>query len=284
VRAPGAPPLGINDLPVVSSSDWVAKVGEAAKMVDVVVVFYRTAYLGAEMFELAFQTVVNEVLPQMGRPYTVYRFSLDSEPGFVSEMAESLGLPGDNPVTAAGFAWSGPGRALLIIGDRALESRAAFSRFLRQSLDSQRAPTAHTGGARRSEFAELERPRGGERRSTARLLGGRALAVLAWCLFGTAALGAAVVGVKPQWARSLLHSTVAPGPTGVPKASPQASDVPVNAVPPAVSLANPGDGVPSDQARAPVNSSKSVPVHTPARKKRAPRAPAYWGSPEDQPR
>jgi hypothetical protein len=277
VRAPGAPPLGINDLPAVSSADWAVKVGEAAKMVDVVVVFYTVAYLGSQMFELAFQTVVNEVLPQMGRPYAVYRFSLDAEPRFVAEMAESLGLPGDNPVTAAGFAWSGPGRPLLIIGDRALESRGAFSRFLRQSLESQQAPQARNVGARQLDFAEPERPRERMPRSRGRLLGGRALAVLAWCLFGTAALGAAVVGVKPEWARSLLQPATAPAPAGVPKALPQASDAPTNALPPAASL----DIPPGNQAQAPVNpgmGSRPVPAHV--RKKHPPRPPTYWGSPE----
>jgi len=279
VRAPGAPPLGINDLPVVSSADWVAKVGEAAKMVDVVVVFYRAAYLGSEMFELAFQTVVNELLPQMGRPYAVYRFSLDAEPRFVSEMAESLGLPRDNPVTAAGFAWSGPGRRLLIIGDRALQSRAAFSRFFRESPDSEQ------GGGRQSGFAELERSRQRESRSRASLLGRRALAIVAWCLFGTAALAAAAVGVKPQWARSLLGSATAPAPIGVPNASPQGSDVQTNVALPAPKLDAPAGGAPGEQAQAPVNSSiESRPVYGHLRKKRAPPASTFWGLPEDQTR
>ena len=279
MRAPGAPPLGINDLPVVSSADWVAKVGEAAKMVDVIVVFYRAAYLGSEMFELAFQTVVNEVLPQMGRPYAVYRFSLDAEPRFVSEMAESLGLPRDNPVTAAGFAWSGPGRRLLIIGDRALQSRAAFSRFLRESLDSGQ------GGARQVDFAELERPRQRELGSRASLLGRRALAVVAWCLFGTAALAAAVVGVKPQWASSLLRSAMTPASIGVPVDSRQGSDAQTNVAPPAPKLDTTAAGTPSEQAQAPVNSTiGSRPVHRHVRKKRAPTASTYWQSPEDQTR
>ncbi len=59
-----APPLGLHELPAVSSADWAAKVGEAAKIVDVVVVFYTSAHLGSDMFRLAFQTVVNEVLPR----------------------------------------------------------------------------------------------------------------------------------------------------------------------------------------------------------------------------
>lgn len=277
VRVPGAPPLGINDLPVVSSADWVAKVGEAAKMVDVVVVFYRAAYLGSEMFEAAFQMVVNELLPRMGRPYAVYRFSLDAEPRFVSEMAESLGLPRDNPVTAAGFAWSGPGRRLLVIGDRALQSRTALSRFLRESLDSRQ------GGARQSDFAELERRRERELRLQASLLGRRALAIVAWCLFGTAALAAAVVSVKPQWASSLLHSATAPTPIGVPNVSPQGSHGQTNVAPPAPKLDIPAAGTPDEQAQAPVNSSiGSRPVHRRLRKIRVPRAATYWGLPEDQ--
>src|SRR5215469_6087357 len=36
IRAPAAPDVGLNDLPAVSPADWAAKVGEAAKMVDVV--------------------------------------------------------------------------------------------------------------------------------------------------------------------------------------------------------------------------------------------------------
>src|SRR5690349_5223041 len=98
LRAPTAPAIGLEDVPSVGSGDWISKVGEAAKMVDVVVVFYTTAYLATEMFEFAFRTVVNDVLPNLGRPYTVYRFSLDDEPEFVAEMATTLGLPSDNPV------------------------------------------------------------------------------------------------------------------------------------------------------------------------------------------
>src|SRR5271169_5687003 len=140
-RAPRAPEIGVDDLPAVSSADWVAKVGEAAKMVDVVVVFYTAAYLGSEKFAFAFRTVVNEVLPQLGRPYTAYRFSLDDEPHFVTEMSESLGLPQDNPVTVAGFAWSGPGRRLFLLGDHALESPSMFQRSLRRSLMGQPPPS-----------------------------------------------------------------------------------------------------------------------------------------------
>jgi len=240
-------------------------------MVDVVVVFYTAAYLGSEIFERSFQTVVNEVLPHMSRPYTVYRFSLDAEPDFVAEMAESLGLPGDNPVTAAGFAWSGPGRPLFIIGDRALQSRAAFSRFLRQSHSSEPSPSAADSGARRWDVAEVEHPRRRMPRSNTRRLGGRALAILAWCLFGTAALGAVVVGVQPQWARSLLHSTTTSGPAVVPASPPQGSGVPAGAAPPADSF-----GAPGYEAQEPVDpSTPSRPVHPHARKKRASRA---WGS------
>src|SRR5262249_10083327 len=69
-RAPGAPEIRFDDLSVVTSADWALKVDEAAKIVDVVVVFYSAAYLGSDMFEFAFKTVVNQALPQRGRPYT----------------------------------------------------------------------------------------------------------------------------------------------------------------------------------------------------------------------
>src|SRR5262249_44901882 len=158
-RAPTAPEVGLDDLPAVSSADWAVSVGEAAKMVDVVVVFYSVAYLGSEMFRFAYRTVVNQVLPQLGRPYTVYRFSLDSEPGFVAEMAESLGLPLDNPVTVAGFAWSGPGRRLFVLGDHAFQSPAVFQRSLRESLLGQPARGPGERAPRRQPPARLARPR-----------------------------------------------------------------------------------------------------------------------------
>jgi len=280
-RAPRAPEVGLDDLPAVSSADWVAKVGEAAKMVDVVVVFYTAAYLGSEMFELAFRTVVNEVLPRLGRPYAVYRFSLDEEPGFVAEMTESLGLAQDNPVTVAGFAWSGPGRRLFLIGDRAFESPAVFQRSLRRSLSGQPVPITREGGNPRRPAADAPR---------VRIWGGRALAILAWCLFGTAALGAAVVGVAPQWASSLLHATALPEPAAGRKDLPGSSDAQTNASPPvAASLGNPiaasADGG-AQGSQALVNPVKSTQAHI--KKKRPAGAltanPAYWGLPEDRSR
>jgi hypothetical protein len=290
VRAPGAPPLGINDLPVVSSADWVAKVGEAAKMVDVIVVFYTAAYLGSDMFQLAFQTVVNEVLPQISRPYTVYRFCLDAEPSFVGEMAESLGLPHDNPVTVAGFAWSGPGRRLLLIGDRALESRAAFSRFLRRSVTAQQQmPPAGVSGARQRDTAGLEHPRERTPRPRTRFLGGRALTILAWCLFGTAALGALVVGVAPQVARSLLQPRVFTGRASAPTDSPNGSNA--QAVSPPAAKLDTSAGVSSGgEAQAPANpaSGRARSAHAHARRKHMPSSltlnPTYWGLPEEHPR
>ena len=119
VRAPGAPPLGLKDLSPVSSADWAAKVGEAAKMVDVIVVFYSGEYLDSEMFQVAFQTVVNEVLPQIGRPYTVYRFSLDAEPGFVTETwwlpTGTLGML-KLPLASVSAAYSEPSLLRTVIG------------------------------------------------------------------------------------------------------------------------------------------------------------------------
>ncbi|HXP77406.1 MAG TPA: hypothetical protein VN823_24945 [Stellaceae bacterium] len=281
VRASGAPPLGLDDLPAVSSADWVAKVGAAAKMVDVIVVFYSSACLGSELFELAFQTVVNEVLPELERPYAVYRFSLDAEPAFVSEMAESLGLPEDDPVSIAGFAWSGPGRRLFLIGGRALASRAALSLSLRRNLTPQPAPFAGESDARRRDVESVEGPREQAPRPQARRLAGRVLAILAWCLLGTAALGAAVVGVAPQWAHSLLPSSLAlPGRGAAPKDPPRAADAQTSAAPPAAGLDNSIAG----SAGTAVNPAK--PAHGQVKKKRAASSlslnPSYWGLPEGQ--
>jgi len=281
--APGAPEVKLDDLAAVSSADWAAKVGEAAKLVDVVVVFYTAASPGSEMFEFAFRTVVNEMLPRLGRPYAVYRFSLDEEPGFVAEMTESLGLAEDNPVTVAGFAWSGPGRRLFLIGDRALESPAVFQRSLRRSLSGQPAPIMRDGGASRRPAASPPSPH-------ARRWGGRLLAVLAWCLFGTAALGAAVVGVAPQWASTLLHPATPAAPAATPKDPPRASDTQTSAVPPVgASLGNPTAGSAGDGGQAAQGSVNPVkPAQTHVRKKRPASTltanPAYWGLPEDRSR
>ncbi len=158
-------------------------------MLDVVVVFYTMACLGSDIFELAFQTLVNEVLPQMGRPYAVYRFSLDAEPRFVSEMAESLGLPEHNPVTSQGFAWSGPGRPLFIIGDRALQITCCIL--------SVRAPgPAHSADASGRRKRRAPEPDIAERerwpRSQARLVGrprGRHLGMVPLCYSGAGCRG-----------------------------------------------------------------------------------------------
>jgi hypothetical protein len=272
-RAAAAPAMDLDDLSPVSSADWVVKVGEAAKMVDVVVVFYTVAYCRSEMFEYAFRTVVNQVLPQAGRPYAVYRFSLDDEPDFVPEMTTSLGLPTDNPVTSAGFAWSGPGRRLFLLGDRALESQAVFQRSLRRGLSGQPAVHSQASAARRQPAASLER----HRRGAARPWGGRALAVLAWCLFGTAALGAAVVGVAPQWTSSLLHPASVPGPGSTPDNPPPPGSAQTGALPPAVS--------PDKTAMAPaaVAGSPAKPVKH-VRRKPTPSLslnPTYWGLPSE---
>jgi hypothetical protein len=289
VRTPGAPPLGLKDLSPVSSADWATKVGEAAKMVDVIVVFYSAEYLDSEMFQVAFQTVVNEVLPQIGRPYAAYRFSLDAEPSFVAEMAEALGLPRDNPVTNAGFAWSGPGRQLFIIGDRALESRAAFSRFLRRSLGAQQqAPLARESAAspRHLESFQRENRRARPERSRAPLLGRRALVIVAWCLFGSAALGAVVVGVAPQVANSILHSAKTPAPAAaVPSAQPAMNNTQASLSPPAANPDNLVSGPPGDEAQAVPPTKSAKPVHAHARRKHTQSwlglNPMYWGLPSD---
>jgi hypothetical protein len=277
-RGLGAPPLALSELPLVSSADWVDKVGEAAKIVDVVVVFYRSECVGSDMFELAFHTVVNEMLPQAGRPYTAYRFSLDVEPDFVSEMAESLGLPPDNPVTDAGFAWCGPGRRLFLVGDRALGSRAAFSRFVRRSLAAQQVPLAGENGPGDRDPVELGGMQETLARSRAPLWGGRALPLLAWFLFGTTALGAAAVGVAPQWAHSLWH----PAKYAAPKDSSAASSgsaMPGSAVPPVASLDNPDGGSPANSAQAPTGSDNKRPAaHAHPRKKHSATS-LSWGAP-----
>ncbi len=277
-RAPASGPLGITDLPVVSSADWVAKVGEAAKMVDVVAVFYSAACLGSEVFEFAFHNLVNEVLPQMGRPYTLYRFSLDAEPDFVVEMAESLGLMEGNAVTAGGFAWSGPGRRLILIGDHALETRSAFQRFLRRSTLAQRAdfPAVGVGARARSGTAiTQDDPLRLAQRAGTGFRVGRVFVAVAWCLFGTAALGAVVIGVEPKWARSVLGlvpsatTNIAPPPTAL------GADAPQPAAPADLS---------AGQAAQPV---KPAAVAHPHVRKRHPQSsftvsPTYWGLPENR--
>ncbi|MGH7124730.1 MAG: hypothetical protein ACREFI_10185 [Stellaceae bacterium] len=267
----------LDDLTPVSSADWVVKVGEAAKIVDVVVVFYTAAYCRSEMFEYAFRTVVNQVLPAAGRPYTVYRFSLDAEPGFVPEMTTSLGLPTDNPVTTTGFAWSGPGRRLFLLGDRALESQAVFQRSLRRSLSGQPAGFPQASAARRRLVANVEGPH----RTAVRPWGRRALVVLAWCLFGTAALGAAVVGVAPQWTRSLLHPASISKPVSAPNNPPPIGNTQGGAPSPAISPDKAASAAVTEPAHEPTKSAKPV-RHT--RRKQTPwlsLSPMYWGLPSE---
>jgi len=140
VNAPPQPAAqSLADLPPVSGSDWVQKVAEGARSLDVVVVFHSIAHSGSDAFQFAFHTMMQEILPRLGRPYVAYRFSLDAEPSFVTEMAECLGLPADQAVTGAGILWSGPRRRLSLIGDRAFASRTAFSQFLPAVLASQQA-------------------------------------------------------------------------------------------------------------------------------------------------
>jgi hypothetical protein len=267
--AAAAPAIGLDDLPRVSSVDWLAKVGEAAKMVDVVVVFHTAAYLGTEMFEFAFRTVVNDVLPHLERPYTIYRFSLDDEPEFVPEMAISLGLPPDNPVTLAGFAWSGPGRRLFLLGDNALQSPAVFQRALRRSLAGERP----TGSPARAEpVASDERPGRAMRSWSA-----RAIAVLAWCLFGTAALGAAVVGLAPQWTSSLLYPTALPDKSVPVDNPPSSGGTQVGTIAP---LATPDND--STTAGSEQSSAKSAKPAKHVQRKHTSRLslnPTYWGLP-----
>ncbi len=274
-RAPAAPSIGLDDVPLVSSADWVAKVGEAAKMVDVVVVFYTAAYLGTEMFEFAFRTVVNEVLPHLGRPYTLYRFSLDDEPEFVSEMATSLGLPLDNPVTVAGFAWSGPGRRIFLLGDRALQSPAVFQRSLRRSLAGEPAQVPRANVDRRQPAANLERPP----RDVVRTWGGRAIAILAWCLFGTAALGAAIVGFAPQWTSSMLHPASLPEKSAPANQPSPSGSPPTGAIAPPLSPANDATAIGAVEPAAPPKPARPVKHihrrHTP----RMSSNPTYWGLP-----
>ncbi|HLJ22390.1 MAG TPA: hypothetical protein VKU84_19435 [Stellaceae bacterium] len=282
-HAPSAAEVGLDDLAAVSSADWLAKVGEAAKMVDVVVVFYSAACLGSAMFQRAYRTVVNEMLPQLGRPYAVYRFSLDAEPGFVAEMAESLGLGDGNPITSAGFSWSGPGRRPFLIGDRAFESQALFQRILRQNLTGERTPFIGESGAKHPRTRQFETPPAAY--SRAPLWGGRALVILGWCLFATAALGAAVVGMAPQWATSLLHSTSLPGTDSITDRPPAADSTQSVAIPPAASPAEPASEPLTDATKG---SSKPVKPIRHAKRKYTPSRlslnPGYWGLPEREPR
>jgi hypothetical protein len=196
-------------------------------------------------------------------------------------MATSLGLPVDNPVTVAGFAWSGPGRRLFVIGDDALESPAVFQRTLRRRLTGQPAEAQKASAVRRDADESVGRPQ----RGAVSPWGGRVLVVLAWCLFGTAALGAAVVGVAPQWASSLLHPEVQQGPAPAPRPA-GSGDAQSGSPASAASLSLPSAGAASTGAPPALNTAK--PVQTRAHKRHAatsvPAAPTYWGLPESEPR
>lgn len=285
MRPAATPTMGFDDLMQVTSEDWAVKVGEAAKLVDVVVVFYSAAYLGSEMFNFAFRTVVNEVLPQTRRPYTVYRFSLDDEPEFVPEMAASLGLPMDNPITRAGFAWSGPGRRLLLIGDRAMQSQGVFQRSLRRNLTGEVPDQPRATFTRREPAASRDRAYGG----VVRPWSGRVLAIVAWCLFGSAALGAVLVGVAPQWASSLLHPVTPRSPAQAPKDPSSSGDAQSRPSPSAASL---GNAVLGEAANG--SASGTAPITDPVKPARShshrrrasssPSARTYWGLPENDTR
>ena len=285
-RPAASPAMDFDDVAPVTSADWAVKVGEAAKLVDVVVVLYTAAYVGSDMFKFAFRTVVNEVLPKGRRPYTVYRFSLDDEPDFVAEMAASLGLPLDNPVTEAGFAWSGPGRRLVVIGDRAMESPSVFQRSLRRSLSGEAADKPGAIDTRRESAASRDRPY----RGAVRPRGGRVLAIVAWCLFGSAAVGAAVVGVAPQWASSLLHPESPRSPAPAPKDPPGSSNMQNRPLPSAASLGSASLGAAANGGESGTGATANAakPARANVHKKRAPSsfsaAPNYWGLPGSDPR
>jgi hypothetical protein len=138
------------------------------------------------------------------------------------------------------------------------------------------------GAARQPAPADFERPRA----SAMRPWGGRVLVILAWCLFGTAALGAAVVGVAPQWANSLLHPMALSSPTDVPKDLPRIGDGKAGATAPAASLGNSIGASVGERAQGTQGSvGPARPAQTHTRKKRAANsssaAPTYWGLPEN---
>lgn len=111
------------------------------------------------------------------------------------------------------------------------------------------------------------------------------LAIVAWCLFGSAAVGAAVVGVAPQWASSLLHPDAQRSPAPAPKGPSGNSDTQTHPPPSAASLGNAilGEGASDNQGgTATANTAKAARAH--GHKKRAPAsfsaAPTYWGLPQ----
>jgi hypothetical protein len=234
--ASARPAQSLADLPPVSASDWVQKVGESARKLDVVVVFHSIAHSGSDAFQFAFRTMMQEVLPQLGRPYVVYRFSLDAEPTFVMEMAECLGLPANSAVTGAGILWSGPRRRLSLIGDRAFQSRSAFSRFLQETLALQHAhlpsgalsgadvPSSQAPRARpQPAAAAAAQPKSGvRRRLTAAAL------MLVGTLVAVALLASTVIDWRPTppISQGPVMPTAQPAPALAPDPPPQASQPP----------------------------------------------------------
>lgn len=198
-----APARSLADLPAVSGSDWVQKVAEGARSVDVVVVFHSIAQSGSDAFQFAFHTMMQEVLPRLGRPYVAYRFSLDAEPSFVRDMAECLGLPADSAVTGSGMLWSGPRRRLSLMGDRAFASRVAFSQSLPAVLASQQVrlpssalPLASAPAAPRPATAERAAPPKPPASVTR-----RRLTAVTLLLAGVLVAGALLAGTVFDWHR-----------------------------------------------------------------------------------
>ena len=237
-----APAQSLADLPPVSASDWVQKVAESAQKLDVIVVFHSIAHSGSDAFQFAFRTMIQEVLPRLGRPYVAYRFSLDAEPSFVTEMAECLGLPSDSVVTGAGIFWSGPRRRLSLMGDRAFESRAAFSGYLQATLISQHArlpsgilPGAAPTPARAATATPTPVP--------SKVASRRRIFAAAWLLMGMLVAAGLLASTAFDWRRSppplppepVPHATPSATtqlPSNIPEAAPRAVQPTAPAAPP----------------------------------------------------
>ena len=104
-----------------------------------------------------------------------------------------------------------------------------------------------------------------------------AAVILAWCLFGTAALGAVAVGVAPQWANSLLHPASVPAPA-TENVSPSSNAQSVS-IPSAISPDNAAGTAPAGADQGQTKPAKTV-RHA---KKHTPNwlslNPTYWGLP-----
>src|SRR5262249_42890638 len=111
---------------------------------------------------------------------------------------------------------------------------------------------------------------------------GRVVAILAWCVFGTAALGAVVVGVAPNWTSSFLHTTSVSRP-GQPANDPTTSHAQSDALPPA---SNPDDASAPLAEAAQGQTKPAKPKHP--KPKRTPSSltanPPYWGLPAERSR